>query len=156
MPSSFFIPLEQGLKPCCRVGCCRQTSSFFIPLEQGLKLLWRPLYQLVDKFFLHSIRTRIKTGQPYPKTNCMKVFFLHSIRTRIKTLVGRAAGLLVTFFLHSIRTRIKTTFTSVAAPLLCSFFIPLEQGLKRGEDNVLEDVVRFFLHSIRTRIKTND
>ena len=38
---------------------------------------------------------------------------------------------------------------------VCSFFIPLEQGLKLISGSHVHDLLLFFLHSIRTRIKTS-
>ncbi len=109
-------------------------GSFFIPLEQGLKHTGIKAVAAFYTFFLHSIRTRIKTLESNVPLGKVTLFFLHSIRTRIKP------------------QRLSSNFHPWLAS---SFFIPLEQGLKTKEIWIRSlKSIRFFLHSIRTRIKT--
>ncbi len=60
------------------------------------------------KFYLISIRTRIKTKTLTWTPAFNILFYLISIRTRIKTLRSRYAMKPNKFYLISIRTRIKT------------------------------------------------
>ena len=125
------------------------------------------------KFYLHSIRTRIKTQQdcltlartysifiPLEQglrplsdihVNHWELFYLHSIRTRIKTSLQMAGHeRQYEFYLHSIRTRIKTK-NGFANHLLWinSIFIPLEQGLRLNLILAKDIASKFYLHSIR-------
>ena len=106
-------------------------NSIFIPLEQGLRQRGQGRVLLSGLFYLHSIRTRIKTaGNVQLKTGW--IFYLHSITTRIKT---RSQG-------HT------------PSPYWYSIFIPLQQGLRRRLTFHAPSVLLFYLHSITTRIKT--
>ena len=83
-------------------------------------------------FYLHSIKTRIKTIL-MPRACHLCAFYLHSIKTRIKTLSYNSLQLFpYKFYLHSIKTRIKTKERSL--PLqrrsAYSIFIPSKQGLR--------------------------
>ncbi len=108
-------------------------GSFFIPLEQGLKQNYVIYFTFQFRmFFLHSIRTRIKTDCTLPTYQCY-----HS-----------------SFFIP-LDQGLKLEEIALIRFLLSSFFIPLEQGLKRIDVFEVNGNVLFFLHSIRTRIKTS-
>ena len=108
---SIFIPLEQGLRQHYNgVHSITHLYSIFIPLEQGLrpKLVVRRTPLVL--FYLHSIRTRIKTVYRDEEYN----WKLYSI------FIPLEQGLRL-FLLHSI-----------AEDYTDSIFIPLEQGLRRA------------------------
>ena len=128
-------------------------------------------------FYLHSIRTRIKTFKNgmrnHMSFNSIFIpleqglrqaaeieiasalkFYLHSIRTRIKTRVSLPRRDVRSFYCHSIGTRIKTPLHSVGRTAGNSIVIPLEQGLRQEVEYSLFAELAFYCHSIRTRIKT--
>ena len=109
-----------------------KQSSFFIPLEQGLKRFRHYHVALIQLFFLHSIRTRIKTHWRRQQVAAKTCSFFIPLEQGLKRLVAGAG--------HS--------------SFLGSFFIPLEQGLKQRNGRSGPHGHQFFLHSIRTRIKT--
>ena len=90
------------------------NGSFFIPLEQGLKHDVSLDRILLDVgFFLHSIRTRIKTNDI---DSCERV-------TGCSFFIPLEQGLKQLFNID-----LRQAYVS-------SFFIPLEQGLKlKGEE----------------------
>ncbi len=107
-------------------------------------------------FFLHSIRTRIKTGIRMVSSNVITSSFFIPLEQGLKPKGSSTSTLMFSlFFLHSIRTRIKTFSGSHRMQTYYrSFFIPLEQGLKQVAKLRVKARGWFFLHSIRTRIKT--
>ena len=62
--NSIFIPLEQGLRPDSLAKSAGIENSIFIPLEQGLRPTGVFMFGVEGEFYLHSIRTRIKTCVP--------------------------------------------------------------------------------------------
>ena len=112
--------------------CLDEQSSFFIPLEQGLKHLTHLfVVDATNMFFLHSIRTRIKTYFCSKLTLSVCSFFI-PLEQGLKLRCRSCSGSATLFFLHSIRTRIKTRgLAQLLLALIGSFFIPLEQGLKQ-------------------------
>ena len=84
-----------------------KNGSFFIPLEQGLKPLAEADTSVSDEFFLHSIRTRIKTQRTEYRFQCYPCSFFIPLEQGLKLISG-----------------------VVSTCLDSSFFIPLEQGLK--------------------------
>ena len=110
---------------------------------------------LIQKYYRHSIRTRVKTPCWAHHTSRFYIltipleqglrhlasqptraptfgFYRYSIRTRIKTLqAGISYSIGIRFYRYSIRTRIKTSWLCVASVYQHSIAIPLEQGLRR-------------------------
>ena len=106
--NSIFIPLQQGLRLVkLPVESCNQ-NFIFIPLEQGLRRECLKGEMPGFIFYLHSIRTRIKTTKPrlYANPGLYSIFIPLEQGLRPQKLDGIA--FVSKFYLHSIRTRIKT------------------------------------------------
>ena len=179
LESSFFIPLEQGLKHHSFISGAQSVkfflhsirtriktfsrsyspnpmeSSFFIPLEQGLKHASNGNSVLVHAFFLHSIRTRIKTLDTYviPQKLGSSFFIPLEQGLKPKVTIGYKPPEVGSFFIP-LEQGLKQKPLRYHQVGVSSFFIPLEQGLKHVAALVDDRHIVFFLHSIRTRIKT--
>ena len=128
-----------------------------IPLEQGLRQRWIwSWWTLLRGQRPYSIRTRIKTRRPVWLRPELVRQRPYSIRTRIKTIPFIFLKLRnLSQRPYSIRTRIKTFFMSIK--LWTGYVrdhIPLEQGLRHINMEVIMANIGQRPYSIRTRIKT--